>query len=295
MRGSVELPNNNIASPALNKSSSLPNINSQSTQNPSIAPKDIPNPQVNAASNAITLSKTQQESVRLQTQKNASIDALWAKLQNRPETQFITGGTTKESSSAEKMAIMRQNIEQYKYNMTDASLVASNLPTQQNKEFKSMSIEALKSMPKLPTKDTKVIEFAAKALEALEKGNIKSANIKTAYKYLERIDNVDNPGLLEQATKLAKDKILQQASKLAQNILKSPATNQQQKNEKPGAATNRQQQNEKPGTATSIQQAIIAAKNIGSDLTSKQANHVSPQPGANAIIPSNKPRGREGR
>ena len=219
--------------------------------------------------------------------QSARIDALWKKLQNRPETKFLTEGGKANPSSLQKELLLRNNLAQYKHDIRNASLVASNLPPMESKQFTTKSIAELKSMPKLPTKDTKAIEFAVKALDALDKVNtIDDPNKRNPYakvdSYLKKIDNLDKPDLLEQATKLAKDKILQQASKLAQNILKSPATNQQQ-------------QNGKPGTATSIQQAIITAKNIGSDLTSKQANHVSPQPGANAIIPSHKPRGRGGR
>ncbi len=219
--------------------------------------------------------------------QSARIDALWKKLQNRPETKFLTEGGKANPSSLQKELLLRNNLAQYKHDIRNASLVASNLPPMESKQFTTKSIAELKSMPKLPTKDTKAIEFAVKALDALDKVNtIDDPNKRNPYakvdSYLKRIDNLDKPDLLEQATKLAKDKILQQASKLAQNILKSPATNQQQ-------------QNGKPGTANSRQSAIIAAKNIGSDLTSKQANHVSPQPGANAIIPSHKPRGRGGR
>jgi hypothetical protein len=277
LRGSVGLSNNNIASPDLSRSSSLPNMKIsdgplQSTQNPSVAPKDIPNPQVND----ITLSKTQQESVQLQTQKNASIqlqtqknagvDALWAKLERRENTRSLTKGTTKESSSADKMAIMHQNIEQYK---------EDNLNNKLNKSF-GLGMQVDEKFENIKSKDTKVIEFSSKALEALKKDNIKSADIKTAYKYLKRIDNVDNPGLLEKAVTAAKDKILQQTSKLAQNIPKSPATNQQQQNEKPGAATN-QQQNSKPGTTNSRKSAIIAARNIGNTLPSQNADYAPPQ------------------
>lgn len=239
LRGSVGLSNNNIASPALNKSSSLPNIKindaapSQSTQKPSIEANDLPKPQVNAAFNAIPPS-AKQETV-LQTQENAGIDALWKKLANRKNTEFLTNGTTKDSPSAEKMKIIRKNISLYKDNIQINNINSSLKLGPVDEDYK-----------KITSKDTKIIDLASKALAEINNGKIEKVD-----NYLKRIDDIDR-GLLKTAAIGANDHILQP---LAQKSASKVQELQSERNTNPNKTT------------------IEKAKNIGISMASLINEH----------------------
>lgn len=239
LRGSVGLSNNNIASPALNKSSSLPNIKindaapSQSTQKPSIEANDLPKPQVNAASNAIRTS-TKQETV-LQTQENGRADALWAKLANRENTQFLTKGTTQESPYAEKMKIISKNISLYKDNIQINNINSSLKLGPVDEDYK-----------KITSKDTKIIDLASKALAEINNGKIEKVD-----NYLKRIDDIDR-GLLKTAAIGANDHILQP---LAQKSASKVQELQSERNTNPNKTT------------------IEKAKNIGISMASLINEH----------------------
>jgi hypothetical protein len=196
LRGSVELRNDNQASPALSKSSSLPNIkisdtSSQSTQKPSAEANDIPKREVNAASNARPTSQAKQETVS-QTQENASIDALWEKLANRKNTKFLTDGTTQDSPSADKMKAIRDNIGTYKDNIQINNLNSSLKLGPVDENYKNIT-----------SKDTKIIELTSKALAEINNGTIEKV-----FNYLKRIDDIDR-GLRKTAAIGANDHILQ--------------------------------------------------------------------------------------
>lgn len=193
MRGSVELPDNNLASPELKRTSSLPNIKgnidnpSQPSQNPDVAAKNKPEPQIGAGS-----PQMKQETIS-QTQEEARIDALWTKLHNNKNTRFLTEGTTPQSSHLEKAQQIRKNISTYKDGVELNNLKMNLKLGEVDKNFKNIK-----------NKDTKIIELSSKALSEINNGTIEKAD-----SYLNKIDDLTKPGLLKKAAIVANDKIVQ--------------------------------------------------------------------------------------
>ena len=125
-------------------------------------------------------------------EQSTRIDALWNKLQKN--TSLVPNEGNKNLSSIEKENIMRQKIESYK---------EANLQINTN-SIPGMEMKVDKNFATLSPKEVKVIEFAAKALDAFDKVNtIDDPNKRNPYakvdSYLKRIDNIDKPGLLKKA------------------------------------------------------------------------------------------------
>ncbi len=144
-------------------------------------------------------------------EQSTRIDALWNKLQKN--TSLVPNEGNKNLSSIEKENIMRKNITSYEKSNLNNSI--NSLP--------GMEMKVDKNFATLSPKEVKVIEFAAKALDALDKVKDYSAKNPRPYdkvdSYLKRIDNIDKPGLVKKAVIAANDKIVQPlASKSANKV-----------------------------------------------------------------------------
>lgn len=239
IRGSIDLSDNNLASPGVNKSplsrqqikaamdqkkQNLQTIGSnfQEKSNNNMQPKtqEIPldlHPEEKRIP-PIFIKLDNGQEIKLgelkqippkksqtvsQTQENSRIDALWAKLHNNKNTRFLTDGTTAESTPSEKTKLIRTNISKYK-----DSVELNNLKM----NFKLGGVD--ENFKKITPKDTKIIELSSKALYEINNGTIEKAE-----SYLERIDNLTKPGLLKQAAIVANDKIVQPlASKINNKV-----------------------------------------------------------------------------
>lgn len=156
--------------------------------------------------------------------QSSRIDALWNKLQtNAP---LVTQGGNKDLSSIEKELLMRKNIESYK---------EANLSNNINSVGMGMAVD--KNFAKLSPKEVKVIEFAAKALDALDKvKTIDDPNKRNPYdkvdSYLKRIDNIDKPGLFKKAAIAAGNIGSDLIKKLANHLPSLPNKNKEKKEER---------------------------------------------------------------
>lgn len=150
----------------------------------------------NPKSTIITLDNGDQIKLNdlVKTSKDTKIDATWDNLQKRENTRFLTKGGQENITSQEKAQLMRTSIAQF---------AEDNRHNNFNNSLK-LGGEVDENLAKLSSKDRAVIALSSKALKAIDKGKI-----KTADKYLERIDNIDKPGLLKKAAIVANDKIVQ--------------------------------------------------------------------------------------
>lgn len=151
------------------------------------------------------------------------IDVLWKKLEQK--TPLLTKGGNADLSSAEKELLMRKNIESYK---------TANLNNNINSVGMGMAVD--KNFAKLSPKEVKVIEFAAKALDALDKIKDYSAKNPRPYdkvdSYLKRIDNIDKPGLFKKAAIAAGNIGSDLIKKLANHLPSLPNKNKEKKEER---------------------------------------------------------------
>lgn len=130
--------------------------------------------------------------VDVRQDKSARIEAIWNKLQKDTKTSVITQGGKDNPTSLEKAQIMRENINKYE---------KENLKNNINALGKIEKVDP--KFAELSPKEVKVIEFAAKALDELDKVKEYSAKNPRPYdkvdSYLKRIDNINKPGLLKKA------------------------------------------------------------------------------------------------
>lgn len=163
--------------------------------------------------------------VDVRQDESARIDALWNKLQKDTKTSVITQGGKDNPISLEKAQIMRKNINKYE---------KENLKNNINALGKIEKVDP--KFAKLSSKEVKVIEFAAKALDELDKVKDYSAKNPLPYdkvdSYLKRIDNIDKPGLVKQAIKAASNLGSDLIKKLANHLPSRPNKNQEKKEER---------------------------------------------------------------
>jgi hypothetical protein len=172
-----------------------------------------------------TQEPTKKVSWEMSQDQRSRINSLWNKLQQSENTKFITEGGKADLSPAAQENIMRQNINKY----ADANL-------NNNINSVGMGMKVDKNFAKLSPKEAKVIEFASKALDALDKVKDYSAKNPRPYdkvdSYLKQIDNIDKPGLLKKAAIAAGNIGSDLIKKLGNRLPSLPNNNKGKKEER---------------------------------------------------------------